>query len=549
MSEQDQQTPEVPEVKEQILWTNAITLLGLFVVAVGLILLVTFWGFRAITPEHEDSDYLNIIGYLILPGIFATGLALCPIGVSIRRWRYRRYGVGRQIPARFAIAFLGVSFFLTLPVLGISSYMGYHYTESSEFCGSCHSVMQPHFTVYQDSPHARVSCAECHIGSGASPFVKSKLSGIRQVFAVLTNSYPRPIPPSITQLRPARETCEECHWPEQFYGAQLMVMPRFSHKESNERSDLEILIKVGGANRQLGRAEGIHMHMLDRVEYISTDPNLQEIPWVEYADDKGNVTIYRSDGKPGSSPPPDGHLRRVDCMDCHNRVGHEFLSPEHAVDRAMNARQIDPSLPYIKNQSVIALATHYEDRESGLTSIRDAVNDYYAKNYPDMSAEQKQKLAEAIETLQSIYRTQFWPSMKTDWRVYPNNIGHMESPGCFRCHDGRHVSDDGKVITSDCMACHTFLTRKSPGSNVITEGTFSHDMKIHDLWRDFGPHRHLRCDQCHDGGTQAWGTMPVSENCGDCHESWRWLDQKGKEKFRATHPTPDDAQPNDNAES
>ncbi len=495
-------------------------------------LLVTFWGFRAVASAHEDSDYLNIIGYLILPGIFATGLALCPIGISVRKWRYRRYGVGRQIPTRFAIAFLGVSFFLTLPVLGISSYMGYQYTESSEFCGSCHSVMEPHYTVYQESPHARVSCAECHIGSGASPFVKSKLSGLRQVWAVMTNSYPRPIPPSITQLRPARETCEECHWPEQFYGSQLMVMPRFSHKESNERYDLEILVKVGGANRELGHAEGIHMHMLDRVKYVSTDPNLQEIPWVEYTRDDGSTTIYRSDGRPSTDPPPEGLVRRVDCMDCHNRVGHEFLSPERAVDRAMDTGRIDHSLPYIKNQSVIALAAEYEDKASGMAAIEKAIEGYYAEYYPAIASGEAELIDKAIATVQDIYRKQMWPKMKTDWRVYPNNIGHMESPGCFRCHDGRHVSDDGKVITSECGACHTFLTRQADAS-VIHEGPFSHDMTIHDLWRDLGPHRHLRCDQCHDGGTKAWGTKPVSDNCGDCHESWRWLDEKGKDLFRA----------------
>lgn len=514
-----------------VTWTNALTLLGLFLVGVGILLLLTFWLFRLVSPAHADTEYTNIIGFLVLPGVLVSGMILCPIGIAIRRWRYRRYGVSRHIPVKAALIFLAASFFLVLPVLGVSGYYGYHYTESSEFCGSCHSVMSPHYTAYTESPHSRVSCAVCHIGPGASPFVKSKLSGVRQVFATALNTYPRPIPTAIKHLRPARETCEECHWPEKFVGWSLKRLVRYGHQEDNPRHEFEVLIKVGGEHPRLNVAEGIHMHMVGTVRYVATDEMLQTIPWVEYTRRDGTKEVFRSDGRAESDPPPTGMMRNLDCIDCHNRAGHQFHAPQDAVDAALDARQIDDSLPYIKLQAVVALSADYADKAAALEGIETAIVGFYEDRYPDVWSAREQDVRNAVAVLQDIYQRDFFPYMNVTWRTYPNNIGHLYWPGCFRCHDGLHVNDRDEAVVSKCDTCHTFLNRQ-PGTNVILEGDFEHEMKIHERWGDFGPHRNMLCHDCHSGGTRAYGEeITDAKHCGNCHPSGRWLEMERGVRF------------------
>lgn len=515
-----------------ILWTNLLTLLGLLLVGSGLVLLITFWLFTIISPEQAQNRYLNILGYMILPGILVTGLVLCPVGIWVRKWRLRR-GPIREIPTRYAFLFLAVTFFLILPVLGVSGYRGYHYTESSQFCGSCHSVMDPQYARYQVSPHARVTCAGCHIGPGASPFVKSKLSGLRQVFKTALGTFPRPIPPAISELRPARETCEECHWPEQFFGSQLKTIVRYTPDEKNTRHDYEIRIKVGGADQSLGRFEGIHMHMLDRVEYIATDNRLDHIPWVRYTYPDGSKIVFRSDGKKQGEPPPEGDLRKMDCIDCHNLSGHGFMSPQRAVDNALDVKHLDDSLPFLKREAVKALVKKYATTDQAMSGIAKDLGDFYRTTYPDVWRQRREAVDGAIKAVQTIYRGNIFPEMKVNWQTYPDHIGHMESPGCFRCHDGLHVSTGGREITEDCMSCHTFLN-PVPGTSMVEEGSFIHQMKINDLWEGLGPHERMLCTDCHDGGLKAWGWSEelASTACGDCHSSGRWLEMRRRVEGR-----------------
>ncbi|HTW95255.1 MAG TPA: NapC/NirT family cytochrome c, partial [Tepidisphaeraceae bacterium] len=236
-----------------VLWTNPITLFGLVLIVLGLLMLVTFWLFLVVVPQAESNQYLSMVGFMILPNVLVGGLTLCPIGIALRRRRFRRDPTFEVIPVKRALQFLAVTFFLVLPVLGVCSYRGYLFTESAEFCGTiCHN-MAPHYTRYEQSPHARVTCAGCHIGPGAGFFVKSKLSGLHQVFNTVFNNYPRPIPSAITELRPARETCEECHWPSQFFGSLLRPIVHFAPDENNTRHEYQILIKVGGLNNELGK--------------------------------------------------------------------------------------------------------------------------------------------------------------------------------------------------------------------------------------------------------------------------------------------------------
>lgn len=516
-------TPPSGEPVHPPLWNNLITMAGMLLAMLGFLGLVTFGLFSVVAPVN--NPYVDIVGYLILPGVLVAGLLVMPCGILFKSWRLHRRNPDEHLAFRFprfdlndpvqrrAAKFVGGATFVLLPLVGVSSYHGYHYTDSAEFCSkACHAVMAPQATAYLQSDHARVPCAECHIGEGAGWFVKSKLSGTRQVLAMWRESYSRPIPPAIHHLRPARETCERCHWPEKFFGSQLDNRVRFASDESNTRQEFGMVLKTGGGNDVTGRAEGIHMHMAlkGRIEYVATDPELQEIPWVRQIGEGGEELIYRSDGKPSSDPRPAGELRVVDCMDCHNRPAHVFRAPAHAVDNYLDigAAKIDPTLPFIKRQAVEALSRPYPDTDTARAEIGRALTEFYETQYPELWVSRRAAIYTAIDSVREIYEDNFFPSMKVDWRTYVNNIGHKLSPGCFRCHEGRHVNQNGDRISHECKVCHTFLNpvERTGNTVVIEEGEFVHPIPLQ------GTHAALRCSTCHDGGPARPST------CAGCHE-------------------------------
>lgn len=516
------------------LWHNLVSMAGLTIAAISMVLLITFGAFVLVSPSH--NPYVDIVGYMILPATFIFGLAIVPVGMWLQYRALTSQGVvGKWIAGlridlrnpnhlRIIIGFLALNLFVVFPIVGVSAYHGYHYTESTEFCANvCHAVMEPQGVSHAHSPHARVACAECHIGSGASWFVKSKLSGVRQVFAVWLDSYSRPIPPAITELRPARDTCEECHWPSKFFGSQLRELVRFGADEHNTRRELRMILYTGGHDESIGRVEGIHMHMAfsGPIDYVALDEHLQEIPWVRYQKPDGETLIYRSDGLSSDAPPPDGILRRIDCMDCHNRGAHHFRSPQVAVDLHMESGLIDPSLPFIKREAVAAIDASYPDREAASQAIRERLVAFYREHYPQVQATEMAAIDRAIESVQQIYAETTFPWMNVRWHTYPENIGHLTSAGCFRCHDGKHVNQHGVPISSDCGVCHTFLNPVSPGSEAFVEGPFQHSMSL-----QF--HENMRCEQCHTGGS-----LPV---CGDCHATGNWLEERGRERFDRVRP-------------
>ncbi len=502
------------------LWNNTVTIVGLFLAAMAIILLMTFGLFTLVTPT--TNPYVDIVGFLVVPSILAGGVILIPFGILFKSWRLRRKDPEQRLAFRFprmdlndpaqrrvAKFAVGGTFFL-LPVVGVTSYHGYHYTDSSAFCSkACHAVMEPQATTYEFSAHARVACAECHIGSGASWFVKAKLSGTRQVLAVLRDTFSRPIAPAIHNLRPARETCEQCHWPKKFFGAQLREIVDFASDEGNTRREIDMLLKTGGGDELTGRAEGIHLHMAlaGRVEYIATDEALQEIPWILYTDELGHGWVYRSDGRPSTDPRPDGPIRSMDCMDCHNRPAHKFRSPQEAIDIFLEVGRIDTTLPFIKREAVRALVEPYADVETAERQIGHRLTNFYRNNYPEVWRTRKASVNQAVDMTREVYRNNFFPAMKVDWRTYPDNIGHLNSPGCFRCHEGNHVNQIGGRISHDCNICHTFLNpvQLNGKAAVIQEGEFVHPYTLE------GAHAMLRCDQCHSGGLSPLPT------CNGCH--------------------------------
>ena len=485
---------------------NPISIIGLAVaiVAFGNILFLVFID---VTRAHP-SPYLGILAYMVAPAFLILGLAIAILGAMYYR-RKRRESAGFTThtmrldfsdPAQrgaFAFFMTFIVVFIGMSVIG--SYRAYEFTDSVSFCGQlCHSVMAPEFTAYEQSPHARVACVDCHVGAGATWYVKSKLSGTRQVFKTALNTFPRPIPTPVHNLRPAAETCETCHWPKKFYGAQLKVLNHFSSDEKNTPRQIRLLIKTGGGDPATGEPEGIHWHMniSNEMTYIATDDQRQVIPYIHVKDSQGRVTEYLAkDANLTKEQIAKADKRRMDCVDCHNRPTHIYVPPDVSVDRSFTAHRLDITLPFLKAQSVTALTGKYDTTDAAMQGIAKTIYEFYNSKYPDLAKNKQPEIRGAIDELQRIYRLTFFPEMKLDWRTHPNNIGHFYFNGCFRCHDGNHVSPEGKVIRKDCNICHTILGQQENAVNIASLPglEFKHPVDLGDMTA-------VNCSDCHTGG-------------------------------------------------
>ncbi len=467
--------------------------------------------FLVLLEALRPNPYIGIFAYMILPGIMVLGLVLIPIGMTLERRRRRKMAPGQlprfprldlNVPSqRSAVAFFFSFTAVFVSLSAVGSYRAYEFTDSVQFCGQlCHTIMNPEYTTYLKSPHARVACVDCHVGPGASWYVRSKLSGAYQVYAAMAQVYPRPIPTPVANLRPAQQTCEQCHWPRMFYGAQLKVFTHYTPDEKNTPRQIRMLLDIGGAEPSAGIPSGIHWHMniSNQISYISTDSQRQVIPWVEQKDQFGHVTVYQLKASPLTPQQVATASRRVmDCVDCHDRPSHIFLPPDEAVDNALFTKHIDATLPYIKQQAVEALTRNYTSKPEALQNIGSALRAFYSSKYPKVYSAQRTPLEAAVGEVQNIYAANFFPYMKVDWRTHPNNIGHLYFPGCFRCHDGQHVSSDGKTIPNTCNTCHTVLQQVDSGVPVIGNMAgmeFKHPVDVGDLTQ-------VACSDCHTGGT------------------------------------------------
>ncbi|HVM75984.1 MAG TPA: NapC/NirT family cytochrome c [Candidatus Saccharimonadales bacterium] len=459
---------------------NTLSLIGVVLTTSSAVTLIGFWiyDFMLAGPPHP---YVGILLFLILPGVFVFGLILIPIGIFLRRKKLRDAG---ELPTiypevdfktglvRNSLLFIGVATILNIMIFGFASYRGVTYMDSTTFCGlTCHTVMAPEYSAYQNSPHARVECVQCHIGPGAGWFVRSKLSGLRQVFAVTFKTYSQPIPSPVKYLRPARETCEQCHWPQRFSGDKILLKTNYKDDEKNTPLATALILKIGGFTR-VGSV-GIHGRHLDegsRIHYISIDDKRQVIPVVYYTDDKGKtVEFVSSDIKVTKEQLAKGEKRAMDCIDCHNRPTHAFELPENAVDLRMSRGAISPELPFIRKKAVELLKADYPDRDTAKSRIQDGITTYYRTTYPDVYNTKRALVEQAADAVAAIYLRNIFPDMKVNWGVHPNNLGHNDFPGCFRCHDGSHTSADGQTISNDCTACHNLLAVQEENPKVLKD--------------------------------------------------------------------------------
>lgn len=472
---------------------NWLSLAGLVVSGGGLFAFLLL--FAIDLYAHNGNPYMGILAYVVAPGFILLGAVIALGGAWLHR-RHLRAGVPAARPAItidlsrsrdkkvLVGSALGAAFFLMLTSIG--SYQTYRYTESNMFCGQvCHTPMKPEFVAYQNSPHAKIACVECHVGHGANAYVKAKLNGVHQLIGVMTGDYHRPIKTPIPNLRPAQDTCERCHWPDRYVGQLDRTYQHYLADETNTPFTVRLSLNVGGGSSEYGQSGGIHWHMnlANKVEYIATDEQRQVIPWVRFTDASGKVTEYRTADFTNSI---DGYkIRRMDCLDCHNRPAHDFHAPNDAVDVAISTGRIDPAIPWIKSNVVATLIAPYATEEEALGKIASSLRTAYPN---------EGRVEPAITAAQTIFKKNFFPEMKADWRAYPNNIGHKEWSGCFRCHDGTHKSADARSIkASDCNSCHTILAQGSG------EQLQQLSAKGHSFFHIDAVNEDFSCNNCHTG--------------------------------------------------
>ena len=481
------------------------TVLAVFNLAsiLSVMILNTIFGF--------GGSYIGIFIYLVLPAFMIIGLLLIPIGMRINRKKARKAkSEGRElnwpildfnnVAVRNASTIFIVGTVFLLIISSIGSYEAFHYTESVEFCGKlCHEVMEPEYVTYHGSSHERVACVECHVGAGAGWYVKSKLSGMYQVYSVLAKKYPKPIPTPIENLRPARETCEECHWPEKFYDRKLRVEHSFLADDNNTEQIVHLQIKTSSKATVHGMEKGIHQHISPnvKIEYKAVDHDRQIIPWVKYTNTKtGESQTYTDSDYPLSQVELDTLETRVmDCLDCHNRPSHNYRVPQNFIDQSMAEGRISKTLPSIKLIAMMALYQEYPTKDSAFTAISSQVREYYELVEPEVLENRTAEVEQAIAEIQDQYAHNFFPLMNVSWKYYPNNVGHMETDGCFRCHNDRHAAESGKVISKDCNMCHNILAQGTPDQMEYSESfeplEFKHPVDIGDDWKTES------CSVCH----------------------------------------------------
>ena len=482
---------------------NVISLLGMLTSAISAVVIVLFLALQAF--RGFENPYLEIVTFFILPGGILLGGVLTYFGAWRTRDNYRKnpelglpplprldFNDPRKLRLAGFFALVTVVFFA---VIGVTTIKGFEFTESTVFCGEvCHVPMEPENVAWQQSAHARVRCVECHVGSGIDYYVKDKINGTRQLYSVLTGTFPTPIPTPVHNLRPARATCERCHWPEKFISARHKVFSHNAPNEENTRREIQLLIKIGGTPGA-PNTSGIHWHIGKEVKYVATDEKRMNIPYISVKNKDGNLDEYVSIDKPATKEELAKHEKRtMDCMDCHNRPAHAYNPPSQELDHAFAANKLDPALPFLKKLGGELLEKSYKTNEEARAAIDKGLTEYYAKSYPALVTAKAASIKQASEEIQRIYSRNYFPKMKVVWSAYPTHMGHFYFPGCFRCHDGKHKNAAGKVISKDCNLCHRVISQiqenipKTPGLQLKE---FGHPVDIGAELQE------TNCSECH----------------------------------------------------
>lgn len=411
-----------------------------------------------------ENPYLGLISFVLLPALFVLGLVLIPIGTWLARRRASRGLPELRWPTldlqdarvRGWVLLLAVATIFNTLLVTAASVKAIHYMDSPSFCGEvCHTQMEPHFVQWQRGPaHTKAACASCHIGTGAQGFIVAKARGTAQLYQVITGTFPTPVPTPVAHRPAAEQTCGKCHQAGLWAGERRRMFTDIGDDQANTPSQTLLTLLVGGV-RGDGSASGIHWHAASdvEIEYIATDASRGKIPWVRVKNAKGEIKEFVVDGfDPATAG---GERRRMDCVDCHNKVAHPFAaSAERAVDRAFVDGRLDARLPFLRREAVALLKAEYGSHEQARTAIASALEKFYAGDGAAAGPVDRGAVASAVRVLSDLHKDHVFPAMRVTFGTYTSNAGHTDADGCFRCHDDEHKARDGSVIKQDCESCH-----------------------------------------------------------------------------------------------
>ena len=401
------------------------------------------------------NPYLGLLIFVTVPLVFLAGLLLIPMGAwwAARRRRLRPEApewpvidLNRPRQRAWTVLVLALTF-VNVVIVSLAAYGGVHYMESDEFCGQvCHTTMEPEFVAHQAGPHARVSCTACHVGPGVGSFVEAKLAGTRQLYHLVTGQVPRPVPTPVRSLGRTSDTCEGCHLTDRLYGDVPVAIREYGADEDVTEYVTALRLHLGGPDA------GIHRHVGLDIEYVTTDEARETIPLVRVRAADGSVREFRADGVSDEAIAA-GTRRQMDCLDCHSRPAHIFFpSAARAVDDAIAGGRIPRELPFVRREAVAAVEAEHPDRETALDAIATHLRAFYAE-YPDADLG---AVARAVSASQDLWTQNVFPAMRVTWGSYASHLGHLDTPGCFRCHDDGHRTPDGATISQGCELCHAF---------------------------------------------------------------------------------------------
>ena len=400
---------------------------------------------------------------------------------------------------------------IALAVLGAGSIVAWEYSNSNAFCtNNCHAVHPEEPRAYAAFSHARVQCVECHMGRLPTlQLMTLKVAHYHELLGMITG-YKRPL--AATTLRPARDSCEGCHWPSVIHDDKVRTKIHFETDPANTEVRTRLIIHTGGGEARERASRGIHWHIEQNVEYVSDDEQKRTIPWVRITGKDGKTTTYfDASSKVGRAEVEQKAKRRMDCIDCHNAEGHPFRDPADRVDEAIQDGRIDRNLKSIKARAlaIIEKASPINgtlaDQEPQFSKI---IADAAQKG--ELKPEQKAAEANFAKTMLEILELSEFDAKGLTWKSFPNHEGHKNFPGCFRCHDGKHFNEKGEAIRLQCTLCHDLPQVSVNGSvktvaSTVAPGLTPPDSHEAPNWM----HEHRSkvdssCAMCH--GPLKWGT-------------------------------------------
>ena len=452
---------------------NWVSLLGGAITVASAMVLVGFWVVSVFGHGGSSNPYLGIIFDLLLPGIFVVGLVLILVGILVRRTLLLSTD---QVPSffpevsihdpvfRHGVDIVLVATFISFIIVGVGCYRGVAYMDTVSFCGATCHVMSPENVAYHVSSHSGVACTECHITPGAAGYIHAKVNGTAQLFMVLVDHYPKPIMAD-NKVPVASSTCLKCHSQRVDLGDKVLITQSFAGDELNSQTSSVTVLHVGGQDA-FGHLSGVHGAHMGKMEYVATDDNDQTIPWVRKTNPDGSTTDFIA----SRASVPDIKQRRVmDCIGCHNRAAHSLDTAEGALDKMMAQGSPSASLPFVHKEGLALLNVKYDSQGEAKARITSHLITFYRSQYPAVWDTQQRQVETSANTLVKIYFENVFPSMNVRWGTHPNNIGHTDSAGCFRCHDGNHASKSGVTITNDCSVCHNLVVSNEAHPKLLTD--------------------------------------------------------------------------------